>query len=156
MKDVNAMNDLKPLPLSNQILNQALRVRAQRGFTLLELLVVIAIVGILASIAVGQYNSHIVQANRRAAIASLYAGQQIMERTRLQTGQYEVLNAGQINSLSDQGLKYTLTSALTNGGYRLTATPPVNAPDNDCGQLSITQSDARTVTGSVAVNQCWQ
>ena len=97
MKVIRTMSHFKFIPTQN------LRARAQAGFTLLELLAVIAIVGILASISIGQYKQHIVQSNRRAAVASLYAAQQIMERTRLQTGQYADLTAGQIASISTQG-----------------------------------------------------
>ncbi len=131
---------------------QNLRARAQAGFTLLELLAVVAIVGILASISIGQYNQHIVQSNRRAAVASLYAAQQIMERTRLQTGQYADLTAGQIASISTQGQTYTFASNAQNNGYTLTATPPANQPDTECGVLSITDSDKR----SEPVDVCWQ
>ena len=130
--------------------------RAQAGFTLLELLAVMAIVGVLASIAVAQYNQHIVQSNRRAAVASLYAAQQIMERTRLQKGQYESLSAKQIVNLSTQGQTYTFASNLENNGYVLTATPPANHPDEKCGVLSITQNDTRAITGNASIAECWQ
>ncbi|MCE1161153.1 MAG: prepilin-type N-terminal cleavage/methylation domain-containing protein [Burkholderiales bacterium] len=146
------MNTFKSTP----ILNQRSCAHAQFGFTLLELLTVVAIVGVLASIAIGQYNQHIIQSNRRAAVASLYAAQQIMERTRLQTGEYQLLNAAQLANLSTQGQTYTLASSLENNGYTLTATPPANQPDTECGVLSITQSDKREVTGSASVTECWQ
>ena len=146
MKVIRTMSHFKFIP------TQDLRVRAQTGFTLLELLAVVAIVGILASISIGQYNQHIVQSNRRAAVASLYAAQQIMERTRLQTGQYADLTAGQIASISTQGQIYTFASNAQNNGYTLTATPPANQPDTECGVLSITDSDKR----SEPVDVCWQ
>ena len=146
MKVIRTMSHFKFIP------TQDLRVRAQTGFTLLELLAVIAIVGILASISIGQYKQHIVQSNRRAAVASLYAAQQIMERTRLQTGQYADLTAGQIASISTQGQTYTFASNAQNNGYTLTATPPASQPDTECGVLSITDSDKR----SDPVDVCWQ
>ena len=113
-----------------------------------------AIVGVLASIAVAQYNQHIVQSNRRAAVASLYAAQQMMERTRLQTGEYRLLDATQIASLTTQGQTYTFASIPTDtkDGYTLTATPPANQPDTECGVLSITDSDKR----SEPVDVCWR
>ena len=148
------MNTFKSTP----ILNQRSCVHAQFGFTLLELLTVVAIVGVLASISIGQYNQHIVQSNRRAAVASLYAAQQIMERTRLQTGQYQELDATQIASLTTQGQTYTFDSNTTDAkdGYTLTATPPASHPDAACNVLSITQSDERKVTGTASVAECWQ
>lgn len=132
--------------------------RAQAGFTLLELLAVMAIVGVLASIAVAQYNQHIVQSHRRAAVASLYAAQQMMERTRLQTGEYRLLDVTQIASLTPQGQTYTFASIPTNAkdGYTLTATPPANQPDERCGVLSITQNDTRAITGNASIAECWQ
>ena len=148
MKVIRTMSHFKFIP------TQDLRVRAQTGFTLLELLAVVAIVGILASISIGQYNQHIVQSNRRAAVASLYAAQQIMERTRLQTGEYQLLDTTQIASLITQGQTYTFASTTTaaKDGYTLTATPPANQPDTECGVLSITDSDKR----SEPVDVCWQ
>lgn len=43
--------------------------RAQKGFTLLELMIVIAIIGILATIAIPQFNEYRAKANDSAAQA---------------------------------------------------------------------------------------
>ncbi len=57
-----------------------------KGFTLIELLVVVLIIGILAGIALPQYQNSVIKANFAEAYIKLKAAAQIEEMCRLQTG----------------------------------------------------------------------
>ena len=52
--------------------------RAQRGFTLIELMIVVAIIGILAAIAIPQYQNYVMRAKWSDAITSTQAIQTAM------------------------------------------------------------------------------
>jgi len=115
--------------------------RAQHGFTLIELMIVVAIIGILAAIAIPQYQDYITRAKWQQNIVA-------MEPIKLAIAECVQNNAGDITQC-DTGAKIgiatlptpkfggaitlTATTAIINvtgtaevGGYTLTMQPIVN------------------------------
>jgi type IV pilus assembly protein PilA len=70
--------------------------KAQQGFTLIELMIVVAIIGILAAIAIPQYQDYIVKSQATSALGEITPGK---------TGFELAINAGKTPSLvaGDEG-----------------------------------------------------
>jgi type IV pilus assembly protein PilA len=83
---------------------------AQRGFTLIELMIVVAIIGILAAIAIPQYQDYITRAKLGKVAASLAP-------IKLAVAEYGQNNAGVMTDAD------SWTAAINSGGLGLGAAP---------------------------------
>ena len=130
----------------------------QQGFTLIELMIVVAITGILAAIAYPNYSEYILRSHRSKAKSALLQAAQWMERAATAQGAYPAAANVPAGVLQVEGGRYGLAVVVNNTGttYTLTATAVGPQTDDKCGNMALTNTGARTVTGtSLTAAQCW-
>ncbi len=147
---------------------------SSQGFTLIELLVAVAIVAILATIAVASYQDHTRRSARAEAKAVLMEAAGFMERFYTTNGRYSTDAAGTtapaltgLTQAPKEGTaRYTITvSAITAQSYTLQAAPTGTFTDPECGNLTLTHTGVKGVSGDANgngtagdaedVQQCW-
>lgn len=128
----------------------------ERGFTLIELLVAIAIVAILATVAVASYQDHIRRSARADAKAVLMEAAGFMERYYTTNGRYwtDAASAPALTGLTQspkEGVaRYNITfSAIAAQSYTLQAAPTGAQAGDPCGNLTLTHTGVKGVSGDV-------
>jgi type IV pilus assembly protein PilE len=138
-----------------------------RGFTLIELMVIVAIVGILAAIAVPNYQSSVVRGHRLIAHGTL------MDSAARQA-QYFVNNKAYATSLTNLGLPdpyylnanadqttqasaiYEIKLVFDSATWTGFQAVPLNSQlrDTDCGTLELAKNGAKSARGENP-DRCW-
>ncbi|HCN15446.1 MAG TPA: prepilin-type cleavage/methylation domain-containing protein [Moraxellaceae bacterium] len=109
---------------------------AQKGFTLIELMIVIAIIGILAAIAIPQYQNYIAKSQVSRAMGELGA---------MKTAYETCLNDGKTASGA-------CNLGWTNSNLLDQTTPGVDANGNNIGELSATGTIVGTFSNTGGKN----
>lgn len=135
--------------------------RQQKGFTLIELMIVVVIIAILAAISYPSYQEFVKRGYRTEGQAFLSEVAARQERYFAQNNDYvtDTADVGKLslkNGTSSETGKYILSlgSAANDGGYTLTATQQFN--DTACGNLTLTATGVKGVTGSQSASDCWK
>ena len=133
------------------------------GFTLVELMVVTAIVAVLAAIAVPMYQDSVKKSRRAEAVSALMTGAQRLEAYYTANGKYTTdaggLPAVFATAIPSSGTAYYTIAASGNptaDTYTLMATAAGAMENDECGNLSITQTGARSRSGSADESLCWR
>ncbi|MEQ3696603.1 MAG: type IV pilin protein [Pseudomonadales bacterium] len=121
--------------------------RHAKGFTLIELMLVILIIGILAAIAMPQYDDYVTRTNRTAAqqymLELASAEQQYLLDSRSYTATIANLGVSEPSALNGV---YTVAIAVSSGppGFVITATPVAGSSQASDGDLTINQLGVKT------------
>lgn len=125
----------------------------QPGFTLIELMIAIVIIGILAAIAIPNYQGYVRRSACEDAKGVLVGAGNVMERFRSQNNTYTGAALGAYAaSPVDGSRKHTgiAISASTATTYTLTATPANGGLLVGRGTLTLSSAGVRGGTGALA------
>ncbi|HEY0821071.1 MAG TPA: type IV pilin protein [Rhizobacter sp.] len=123
--------------------------RLQHGFTLIEMMIAAAVVGILASIAVPNFQAPLQKARRSDGITALLQLQMTQEQWR--SGHTRYASLAELRAPATSGLRYYTLEVVdaTANGYTLVATATgAQASDRGCRVLRVTIAGGQATRSS--------
>jgi type IV pilus assembly protein PilE len=143
-----------------------------QGFTLVELAVVLVIVGILASIAMPSYLDSMRASHRTDAQMTMQRIAMSLERFYTTYGRI-MDSSGETYDLAENfgnsciprtdncsagsgKIRYHIDIEITPTTYKIVATPKNDQLNDKCGEMSLDETNTKSVSGSgVTLQECW-
>ena len=135
--------------------------RSPRGFTLIELMIVIVIIGILATVAVPAYMSHVASTKRSDGQKILVHTAQRLERCFSTYGSYDDGNCPVGLPIDSEEGYYQIvagSSTINASDFTLVAQPQGGHAGDECGNLTLTDNGTKGVSSAdagVTADDCW-
>jgi type IV pilus assembly protein PilE len=152
------MNMIQEINATKMLLSNVKRSGAS-GFTLIELMIVVAVVGILAAIALPNYQQYVVRSERADTKSRMLSVAQCLERSFTINNNYitgsNVLN-GCATGVSTPKYSVTIVAAAAPARtYVITGSPIAPWVDGVCGALMLNEIGAQS-SSSGTLAECWQ
>ena len=127
----------------------------EQGFTLIELMITVAVLAIIVGIAIPSYTQWVIESNRGEGKVVTMQTAQTLERCFTRFSSYADANCAIANgdTINSENGRYAVTVASAANTFTLTATP--DQADPECGNLTLTHTGARGITGTGTVDDCW-
>ncbi len=143
--------------------------KSEKGFTLIEIMIAVVILALLSAIAIPSYLDNVRRGRRADAKAKLLQNDQYMASFLAINDVYDkekvtntavalpalVSPAGATGAAVDYNISFAVATTPTTYKIQAVPRPGGKMASDPCGTFTIDNFGARTVSGSLSVDECW-